>query len=82
MRGAGGAYGESGGEQVVERYITDERGNRTAVVLSIEEYERLREAAEELEDIRLFDEAKEAVERGEDELVPWEEVRDHIGEER
>jgi len=66
----------------VERYITDERGNRTAVVLSIEEYERLREAAEELEDIRLFDEAKEAVERGEDELVPWEEVRDHIGEER
>ncbi|MCL6439412.1 MAG: hypothetical protein K6T51_12450 [Rubrobacteraceae bacterium] len=66
----------------MERYITDERGNRTAVVLSIEEYERLREAAEELEDIRLFDEAKEAVERGEDELVPWEEVRDHIGEER
>ncbi len=39
------------------RYVTDEAGRRVEVILSIEEYERLVEAAEELEDQRIHDEA-------------------------
>lgn len=61
------------------RYVTDEEGNRTAVILDIEEYERLLEAAEELEDIALYDEAKARQARGEAEYVPWEEVRTRVG---
>lgn len=53
-----------------ERYIVDAKGNRIAVVLSIEEYERLLEAIEELEDIRAFD---EAIASG-DEVIPFEEA--------
>ncbi len=33
-------------------YVTDERGRRTRVILEIEEYERLIEAAEDAEDAR------------------------------
>jgi hypothetical protein len=40
------------------RYIVDERGERVEAVLPVEEYERLVEAFEELEDIRIHDEAK------------------------
>ena len=39
------------------QYI-EQDGRRTAVLLPIEEYERLVEAAEMLEDIRAYDEAK------------------------
>ena len=63
------------------RYITDEQGNRQEVVLSVEEYEKLLEAAEELADIAAYDEAKARKERGEAEYVSWEEVRDRIGTE-
>lgn len=63
------------------RYITDESGNRQSVILSLEEYERLLEAFEDLEDLRAADEALREIERGEDELVPWEQVRDRIGSE-
>ena len=65
----------------MRQYLTNDRGERTAVVLSLEEYEKLLEAAEELEDIRLFDEAMAERERGEDNPVPWEDVRDRIGSE-
>ncbi len=41
-----------------ERYIVDERGNRVAVVLDIEVYQRILEELEELEAIRAYDEAK------------------------
>lgn len=62
-------------------FIVDRAGNRKRVILSIEEYERLVEAAEELEDLRLAEEARERMRRGEAEFVPWEEVRDEIGSE-
>lgn len=62
-------------------YIVDETGKRVSVVLPVEEYERLLEEAEELEDIRAYDEAKAEIERGEDELIPWEQVRGEIGSE-
>ncbi len=43
-----------------ERYVTDEHGSRTAVLLDLDYYEKLLEAVEELESIRLYDEAKES----------------------
>lgn len=63
------------------RYIVDESGRRVEAVLPVEEYERLVEAAEELEDLRVYDEAKRRVNRGEAQFVPWEEVRDGVGSE-
>ena len=40
------------------QYITDDKGKKLSVVLPIEEYNTLLEELEELEDIRLYDEAK------------------------
>ncbi|MFN0036975.1 MAG: hypothetical protein ACKVUS_18120 [Saprospiraceae bacterium] len=39
-------------------YITDDLGHKISVVLPMEEFERLLEELEELEDIRLYDEVK------------------------
>ena len=41
-----------------ERYVVDEAGNRVAVLIDIEEYQKVLEALEELESIRAYDEAK------------------------
>ncbi|MBG6112020.1 hypothetical protein H4V97_002258 [Flavobacterium sp. CG_23.5] len=40
------------------QFLTDEKGNRTAVVLPIKKYNKLIEKLEDLEDVRLYDEAK------------------------
>lgn len=67
------------------RYVVDENGKRVAVLLEIEEYERMVEELEEFEDIlasRAYDEAKAELERGEDELIPWEQAKREIEEER
>lgn len=63
------------------RYVTDEAGRRVEVIMSVEEYERLIEAAEELEEIALYDEARRRMDRGEAEFVPWEEVWNRVGSE-
>ena len=44
--------------RVKERFVVDEKGNKTAVVLSINDYERILEELEELDAIRAFDAAK------------------------
>ena len=64
------------------RYVTDEKGERVGVILGIEEYERLLEALEALEDLRAADEALREIERGEDEVIPWEQAKREIEEER
>jgi PHD/YefM family antitoxin component YafN of YafNO toxin-antitoxin module len=38
-----------------EQFLTDAKGKRTGVVLDLATYERLREAEEELSDIRAYD---------------------------
>lgn len=43
--------------QLKEKYVTDNQGNRIAVMLEIAEYERLLEELEELEAIRAYDDA-------------------------
>ncbi|MDP9410279.1 MAG: type II toxin-antitoxin system Phd/YefM family antitoxin [Actinomycetota bacterium] len=64
------------------RYIVDENGKRVGVILPVEEYERMVEALEDLEDIRLYDEAKAEIERGEDEVIPLEQAVREIEEGR
>lgn len=39
-------------------FITDENGKKTAVVLSIKDFDKVLQELEELEDIRLYDKVK------------------------
>jgi antitoxin Phd len=58
-----------------EAVLVERRGELQAVVLSVAEYERLMDAAEEAEDVRAFDEAM--AEEGPD--IPWEQVKNDLG---
>ena len=40
------------------QFLTDEKGNRPAVLLPIKKYNKLIEKLEDLEDVRLYDESK------------------------
>ena len=40
------------------QFLTDKKGNRTAVVLPIKQYNKMIEKLEDLEDVRLYDESK------------------------
>ena len=51
-------------------YVTDESGWRTRVILKIEEYERLVEAAEDAEDVREHKRVMAASKSGEEERIP------------
>ena len=52
--------------KVKERFVVDDQGNKTEVVLLIEDYEKILEELEELESIRAFDIAKASA----DEAIP------------
>lgn len=52
------------------QYVVNSKGKRLSVIVSIAEYGRLIRAAEELESIRAYDEAKESG----DEAVPFEQA--------
>jgi hypothetical protein len=56
------------------QFLVDEKGRRTAVVLPIEEYERLLAADEDLADLQAADEAR--AEGGEP--IPWEQVKEEM----
>ena len=62
------------------QYVVDENGKRVGVMLPIEEYERLVEELEELEDIVAYREARAALKRGEDEAVPLNQAMQEIRE--
>lgn len=64
------------------RYVVDENGKRVSVILPVEEYERMLEELEELEDTRAYDEAVAELERGEDELIPFNQAVREIKEGR
>ena len=68
------------GEEAVREYIIDESGERTRVILDLAEYRRLVEAAEELENIAAYDEAKAAIEKEGDEAIPLEQAMREIRE--
>jgi len=44
-----------------ERFVTDAKGKRVAVLLDVKTYEHLRQAEEELADIRAYDAARRKV---------------------
>ena len=52
------------------RYVTDDARNRVAVILDLEQVEALTEAAEELDALRAYDEAKAA----NDEAIPFDQA--------
>jgi hypothetical protein len=58
--------------------ITDDKGNRTGVILPIGDYKKILEALETLESIRAFDEAKAS----EDEAVPFNQAIEEIEADR
>jgi PHD/YefM family antitoxin component YafN of YafNO toxin-antitoxin module len=60
------------------QFLTNEKGEKVAVVIPIKEYEQLLEELEELDDIRAYDEAKASGEVA----VPLEQVLDRIERER
>lgn len=43
-----------------ERFVIDDEGNRVAVIVDIKQYQKLREAEEELDLIRADDQANES----------------------
>jgi PHD/YefM family antitoxin component YafN of YafNO toxin-antitoxin module len=63
---------------VKERYVVDAEGNRIAVLLDLDDYERLLEAFEELEAIRAYDAAKASG----DEAIPFDEAVREIERQR
>jgi len=61
---------------------SESSGEDLGVVLDPDEYRRLSEAAEELEDLRAYDEAVMELRTGEDTLTPWKNARGKIEAER
>ena len=57
-------------QDIHPQYVVDENADRKAVVLSIDDWEKVVEALEELEDIRGYDEVK----RGPQETVAFEQA--------
>jgi len=50
-----------------DRFVVDDHGNRTAVLIAVERYLELLDAAEELASIRAYDDAKSSG----DEVIPF-----------
>lgn len=61
-----------------ERYLVDEKGERVAILLGIEEYRQILSELEELEAIRAYDAAKAS----KDEAVPFERAIKEIEQNR
>lgn len=61
------------------QYIKDTDGKRSFVILPAKEFESMLESLDELEDIRLYDQAKK---EGDDERIPMEEAFRMIEEKR
>ncbi len=60
---------------IKEKFIVDEKGNRTDVILPIEDYEKLLNELEDIADIKAYDNAK----MKNDELIPFEDAMKEIG---
>jgi hypothetical protein len=67
------------------QYVVDENGERVSVILPIRRVRAPARRVGELEDVlatQAYDEAKAELERGEDEVIPWEQAKKEIAEER
>ena len=61
------------------QFVTDNAGNKLAVILPIKEYNRIMEELEDLEDLQLYEKAKAS---GNQEFVDAEQAFKEIEEER
>jgi len=52
------------------QFIVDQQGNRTAVLLDIQTYQRILEQLEELESLKAYDAAK----ADDDEIIPFKQA--------
>ena len=66
----------------MRQFLTNDKGERTAVVLPLGVYEELLELAEDAEALREADEALGELERGEDEVIPLQQALREIQEGR
>lgn len=64
----------------MKQFLTNEKGERTAIVLPIGEYREIMERLEDAEALREADEALGELERGEDEVVPLQQALREIQE--
>lgn len=55
---------------IEEKYVINEKGERVAVLIGIQEYQKLVEELEELESLRAYDAAKAS----KDEAIPFEQA--------
>ncbi len=62
------------------QFVTDESGKRVGVIMNIEEFERIMDELEELEDARAAEEARREIESGEDEMIPFDQAVREIEE--
>ena len=62
--------------KIHERFVTDSAGKRTAVLLDMEEYEKLLQELEELESLKAYDAAKSSG----DEVIPLDQALAEIDE--
>ncbi len=60
------------------QFVTDNNGNKLAVILPIKDYNKMVDDLEELEDIKLYDKAKE----GKQEFIDAEQAFKEIEESR
>ena len=58
-------------KKTTRKFVVDARGRRTAVLISLKEYEELIEAAEQRDDIRHLEDSKKVS----GDPVPWEQVK-------
>ncbi|KAA6184107.1 hypothetical protein F2Q65_13630 [Thiohalocapsa marina] len=61
------------------QFLTDPDGERLSVVLPIAEYESLMERLEDLQDLEDARDALAQIERGEEDIIPWEAVKAEHG---
>ncbi|MFN3555751.1 MAG: hypothetical protein ACK4VN_07290 [Bacteroidales bacterium] len=58
------------------QFVTDDHGNKLAVILPIREYNKMVEDLEELEDIKLYDEAKKGKQESLDAEQAFKEIEE------
>ncbi|MEX0980861.1 MAG: hypothetical protein WD577_04540 [Bacteroidales bacterium] len=61
-----------------QQFIEDKQGNRIAVLMPIEQYNKLLDQLEDIDDIRAYDVAKAE----KDEIIPFEQALKEIEKER
>ena len=65
--------------QTHEPVFLSRRGKRVAAVVGADDYERLRELAENMADILAAEQAREEMRRTGDSPIPWAEVKAELG---